>query len=345
MVDKLPELDIEYVFDSKSVGTWPVALKADSYEEIEDGCKGPKVSFFDLVELYEFADRRDAKALSDHVVSVMLEKISVERVLPVEAIAHLLTKTIAGKHSPMFQMLVEIALQFIDHRDLEKYVDGIPKEFVIALVGRQREDGMSGLHGDKDGMAKSGCSMVHGHGLLSPRGNDGPTRCALPPPNILQYPLQAQPVSFHPPPPVAQLPPGTARAQPVRTLPPPGPVRTQPGPIQAHPPIGPASHLRVSAAHPLTLPGSLRPTRATGPRVNTPSNHPAHPIPMTPTQQANAYYRMHMHNAQVALAHLGRPMPHGRLVWVPHSPMGGPVLPPLLFVRACKWHVHEAGER
>jgi hypothetical protein len=70
----------------------------------------------------------------------MLEKTSAEGRLPVETLERVLLTTAAGKDSPMFQMLVEVAFVFIDHKDFETHMEDIPKEFPIALVVLQRED-------------------------------------------------------------------------------------------------------------------------------------------------------------------------------------------------------------
>jgi hypothetical protein len=139
IADTLPLLEVEYATKPANAEEWCVKLKDEGYEGIEVGCKGPTVSFGDLVELYAFADRRDATALSDHVVSIMLEKISAEGGLPVEMLEPLITKTVAGKDSLMFQMLVEVAARFVDSKDFEKHTDDIPMEFVVAVLGRQRE--------------------------------------------------------------------------------------------------------------------------------------------------------------------------------------------------------------
>ncbi|KAF2820303.1 hypothetical protein CC86DRAFT_412179 [Ophiobolus disseminans] len=138
IVDGLQDLDVEYVLPNPAGGEveWPVALHDDAYE---GAGAGPKVSFDDLVELYGFADRRDVPALSDCVVSVMLEKIAAGDGLPVETLERLLTKTVAGKNSLMFQMLVEIGARCVDLKDFEEYMDDVPKEYMLAVLGRQRE--------------------------------------------------------------------------------------------------------------------------------------------------------------------------------------------------------------
>lgn len=116
---------------------------------------GPGLSYKVLVDLYEFADRRDVQALSDYIFSLMLEGVWRGSAIPSKALDQLLEKAVVGKGSRMFQMLVDIATRrhccssalllvdiaarFVDIKEFEQTVDGIPIEFVIAILGPQRE--------------------------------------------------------------------------------------------------------------------------------------------------------------------------------------------------------------
>lgn len=94
--------------------------------------------FHEIVELYAFADRRQAPAVADLTVSIMLEKMSVHGVLPSEAFQHLLDGTMAGRKSHVFNMLVEVATLFVAHDGFDEIKAKLPKEFYVAMLDRQR---------------------------------------------------------------------------------------------------------------------------------------------------------------------------------------------------------------
>ena len=100
VVDGTELLDVEYVTprpglsDHTNEEDWPVQLRADGYEAVLSKGMGLwSTSFDDLVEIYAFADRRDAQGLPDLVVSMVLEKVSVEGRVPVEMLERLLGNT------------------------------------------------------------------------------------------------------------------------------------------------------------------------------------------------------------------------------------------------------------
>jgi hypothetical protein len=146
------ELDVEYSI--KGVGmkvhnptvpgeegeeedpNWPVELEEEGYA---DDLEEEILTFDDLVELYIFAHRRDAKGLSDMTISLMLSKISIERRLPVESLARLKDKTSDDDACAMLDMLVEIAARFVASEDFEQRIDELSTDFVVAVLGRQRE--------------------------------------------------------------------------------------------------------------------------------------------------------------------------------------------------------------
>jgi hypothetical protein len=118
---------------------WPVQLRADGYDAVlSEGIGIWSTSFDDLVEMYAFADRRDALGLSDVVISMVLEKVSMEGRVPVEMLERLLGNTVAGRDSHMFDMLAEVAALFVPSTDLEVHLEAVPKEFLVAVLGRQR---------------------------------------------------------------------------------------------------------------------------------------------------------------------------------------------------------------
>jgi hypothetical protein len=88
--------------------------------------------------MYAFADRRDAQGLSDVVISMVLEKVSMEGRVPVEMLERLLGNTVAGRDSHMSDMLAEVAALFVPSTDLEVHLEAVPKEFLVAVLGRQR---------------------------------------------------------------------------------------------------------------------------------------------------------------------------------------------------------------
>jgi hypothetical protein len=139
LTDDMSDLDLEYCIKENS-GQWPVKLwytQNESTATTSDA--SDKLSFLDLLQLYEFADRRDVKGLSDVVVSTVLEKVCSKGELPVFVLQHLLESTAAGSKSPMFSMLVDVAARCISADDMNNYMEQVPKEFLTGVIQSQRD--------------------------------------------------------------------------------------------------------------------------------------------------------------------------------------------------------------
>jgi len=342
IVDGLKELDVEYVVKKgmEEDGEWPIELHDES---IEDECN---VSFNDLVEIYAFADRRDVPALSDHVVSVMLEKIAAEGKMPVEMLERLLNKTVAGKDSLMFQMLVETAARFVCSKDFESYMDDVPKEFIVAVLGRQREivlndrlTAQADQNKSPRAPAYSNADIPRYAGFDSPfSGSPAPFQGAFPSFSSCNfspyygsgvYPPPSAPL--HPPQPLAQRLPHPSRAA-QHSSPFAPPVRT---PQQGQPPFFPSGP-----------PPPPRPSRGPG-SFATPAAQPTPPpwgsasIAERLGRARQFRERMAMHDNLDAAAFLGAlraggPFAGAELVERNGEEEGkGKVV-----LRACMWHLH-----
>jgi hypothetical protein len=79
----------------------------------------PKLYFSNILDVYTFTNRRDIPCLANIAVFLILDKTRTKELIPNSAIDTIFENTAAAQDSPMFRMLIKLAVHLVSNTKVD----------------------------------------------------------------------------------------------------------------------------------------------------------------------------------------------------------------------------------